>query len=254
MVIAIIAILASLLLPALSKAKLKAQRITCMNNQRQLTLAWVLYADDFNGSLPPNASTDAPANTPSWVTGLLTWDSIFAPNTDNTNTLNLTQSLLGPYCNRSIGIYKCPGDIVAGARGPRVRSISMNGMMAGIGSSATDPVVNPGYQLFTKQVQINNPSPSLAWVFIDEHADSINDGYFRVDMSQTSTWADLPASYHGESGVLSFADGHAEVKTWIDSSIRDRPVTKTAYVPFSATASPNTDMLWLQVRTTSLGQ
>jgi prepilin-type processing-associated H-X9-DG protein len=251
-VIAIIAILAALLLPALSKAKLKALRVECMNNQRQLTLAWVLFADDNDGMLPANAATTAPPGTISWVQGKLTWDvPPSAPNTDNTNILYLTEALLGPYCNRSTGIYKCPGDHYPGARGPRVRSISMSGMMGGVGSSPTDAVLNPGYSLFLKQVQIINPSPSLAWVFIDEHADSINDGFFRVDMSQTSTWADLPASYHGESGVLSFADGHAEVKVWIDSVIRDRPVIKQQYQAFTGVASPNTDLLWLQARTTS---
>jgi hypothetical protein len=130
----------------------------------------------------------------------------------------------------------------------------MNGMMSGIGSGGTDPVLNPGYQLYLNQNQIITPGPSSTWVFIDEHADSINDGFFRVDMSQTANWADLPASYHGASGALSFADGHAEIKRWTDSAIVDRPVTKQTYNPFSATASPNSDLVWLQGATTTLGQ
>ena len=92
----------------------------------------------------------------------------------------------------------------------------------------------------------------MAWVFIDEHGDSLNDGFFRVNMSSTTAWSDLPASYHGGSGALSFADGHSEIKKWTDSAIKDRPVTKTQYASGSATASPNTDLLWLQERTTSL--
>jgi hypothetical protein len=218
-----------------------------------LTIAWMLYSDDFNNYLVPNFSTTAPTNipgAPGWVAGVLSWD--FPPgfsNSDNTNYLNLTQALLGPYCNRSIGIYKCPGDKVAGARGPRVRSMSMNGMMAGVGDST---VTNAGYQLYIKQTDIFNPSPSLAWVFIDEHADSINDGFFHVNMADTANWADLPASYHGESGALSFADGHTEIKRWTDSSLVDRPVSKVNYVPYSAAASPNADLLWLQARTTAL--
>jgi prepilin-type N-terminal cleavage/methylation domain-containing protein/prepilin-type processing-associated H-X9-DG protein len=250
-VIAIIAILAALLLPVLSRARLKAERAQCINNQRQLTIAWILYADDSNGNLVYNVSTTAPnTNTIGWVLGILSWDfpPLSLPNTANTNYADLTQSLLGPFCSRSTGIYKCPGDRVASYYGPRVRSMSMNGMMNGIGNST---VSNPGYQMFLKETDLVNPGPSSTWVFIDEHADSINDGFFHVNMSDTTTWADLPASYHGESGVLSFADGHAEIRRWTDSVISDRPVSKVAYVPFSATASPNTDLLWLQSHTTS---
>jgi prepilin-type N-terminal cleavage/methylation domain-containing protein len=249
-VIAIIAILAGLLLPTLGKAKQKAERIGCVNNQKQLTLAWIMYADDNETRLAPNASSTAPAGTASWVTGKLGWDSTFAPVPDNYNTDNLTQSLLGPYCNRSIGIYKCPGDKVNGAKGVRVRSISMNGQMGGVGDAAD--LNSPSYQLFLKQNQINNPGPSAVWVFIDEQPDSINDGFFRVNMASTSAWWDLPASNHGNSGALSFADGHSEIKSWNDTAIKNRGVMKSAYSAGSATASPNTDLLWLQQRTTAV--
>ena len=142
-VIAIIAILAGLLLPALNKAKLKTERAACINNQKQLTLAWIMYADDANGSLVPNTATSA-AGQPSWVTGKLSWDFPPVPsNPDNTNTDNLSNSLLGPYCNRAVGIYKCPGDKVSAAKGVRVRSISMNGQMGGVVVGAGElPVIN----------------------------------------------------------------------------------------------------------------
>jgi prepilin-type N-terminal cleavage/methylation domain-containing protein/prepilin-type processing-associated H-X9-DG protein len=251
-VIAIIAILAALLLPALSQARLKAERVTCLNNQKQLTMAWIMYADDF-GQLPPNASINS-YGTPSWVDGALDWDTVSAPNPDNTNTLDLTQSLLGPYCESSIGTYKCPGDKVPGALGTRVRSMSMNAMMNGIGISATPGIYagadGQNYQIFLKLTQIDNPSPSLAWVFLDEHADSIDNGLFQVNMGQTSNWGDTPASYHGGSGAFSFADGHAEIKLWSDTNIKNRPVTKTLAKNLPAT--PNGDLLWVQARTTGL--
>ena len=254
-VIAIIAILAAMLLPALSRAKQKADRTVCLNNQKQLTLAWIMYTDDNDGKLPPNASTTA-AGQPSWINGVLSWDLPPAPaNPENYNLANLTDSLLGPYCSRAAGVYKCPGDKVAAAKGVRVRSLSMNGMMNGI--STQPEVLNQSpvpYQLFRKQANINNPSPSLAWVFIDEHGDSINDGFFRVDMSSTTAWRDLPASYHGASGALSFADGHAEIKRWSDTSVRDRAVTRSQHVSGSGTANPNADLRWLQERTTSRAQ
>ena len=251
-VIAIIAILAAMLLPALAKARQRAERVGCMNNQRQLTFAWIMYADDNRETLPPNAATSANGQ-PSWVAGIMKWDyPPMASWADNYNTTNLTSSLLGPYCNRSIGIYRCPGDKIPGVKGPRVRSLSMNGQMGGIvvGSDQLPVINSPKYKLFQKQSQILNPAPAMAWVFIDEHADSINDGFFRVDMNLTTAWRDLPASYHGASGALSFADGHSEIKRWTDSSIRDRPVTK---VDISGTvpATPNTDLLWLMDRTTS---
>jgi prepilin-type N-terminal cleavage/methylation domain-containing protein/prepilin-type processing-associated H-X9-DG protein len=250
-VIAIIAILAAMLLPALSSAKQKAQRAACINNQKELTLAWIMYADDNNGSFVPNANLSG-AGAASWVIGKMQWDfPPSAPWPDNTNTSYLTDSLLGPYCNRSVGIFKCPGDRVDGAKGPRVRSMSMNGMLGGYSPGDAASINQPGWQLFSKQSQLLNPGPSLTWVMIDEHADSINDGFFRVNMSEDTAWQDLPASYHGGSGALSFADGHAEIKRWTDASVRDHPVTKTQYNPLAATADPKDDLHWLQARTTS---
>ena len=256
-VIAIIAILAAMLLPALGKAKQRAERVNCLSNQKQLTYAWVMYADDNSGTVPPNASTSM-AGSPSWVNGIIKWDLPPSPPwPDNYNKSLLTDSLLGPYCNRSTGIYRCPGDKVPGVSGPRERSISMNGQMGG---TSTQPnILNQGidgknYVLFYKQAQIINPTPSTAWVFIDEHPDSINDGFFYVNMSQTANkWYDCPASFHGGSGALSFADSHAEVRKWSDPAILDQPVLKQSMEPkkpFGAT-SPYTDLRWLQERTSS---
>ena len=130
----------------------------------------------------------------------------------------------------------------------------MNGQMGGL--STQPPVLNQygsgqDYLLYLKQTDIAKPAPTMAWVFIDEHADSINDGFFRFALNQSAVWDDLPASYHGASGALSFADGHAEIKKWSDANIKDRPVVR---VDISGTvpALPNTNLLWMEERTSSL--
>jgi prepilin-type N-terminal cleavage/methylation domain-containing protein/prepilin-type processing-associated H-X9-DG protein len=248
-VIAIIAILAALLLPALARAKQKAQAITCVNNLKQLAMAWIMYADDSQDQLPPNFSTTAGSTEAAWIRGWLSWT---ANNTDNTNTLFLADAkyaLLAPYSKGSTGIYKCPGDKVPCDLGMRVRSYSMNNMMNGKGS-ATYLNQRPGqqYLVYKKLNNIIRPGPSDIWVFIEENADSINDGFFWVNMFVTTKWQDIPASYHGTSGALAFADGHAEIKRWSDKSIAGRRVTKTAYGQGSAEAG--NDLLWLQARTT----
>jgi prepilin-type N-terminal cleavage/methylation domain-containing protein/prepilin-type processing-associated H-X9-DG protein len=212
-VIAIIAILASMLLPALGKAKVKAQAIQCMNNQKQLTLAWIMYADDHDDKVPPNASGSMSRG--GWVDGSLDFN---AGNTDNTNTLFLVNAKIGPY-TKSIGIYKCPADIyncvIRGASMPRVRSVAMNSFIgvleAGYGQRQTLPCY-----IYLKMSDIKRPSPSLLWVFVDEHPDSINDGWLTDTWPGGAGWGDLPASYHAGSCGIGFADGHAEIHKWKD--------------------------------------
>jgi prepilin-type N-terminal cleavage/methylation domain-containing protein/prepilin-type processing-associated H-X9-DG protein len=224
-VIAIIAILAALLLPALSRAKTKAQGTYCMSNQKQLVLAWVMYADDNNGKLVPNhdggvTDYNTDGTTTSWVDG---WLDFSAGNTANTNKLYLSKSKIAPY-TKNLGIYKCPGDIyncvIAGQKMPRVRSVSMNGFIEG-GAYPGDHAADgshwyPGWWSYNKMTDIRNPNPSMLWVFVDEQADSINDGWLICNVDNTTTWTDLPASYHGNSCGFSFADGHAEIKHWVD--------------------------------------
>ena len=262
-VIAIIAILAAMLLPALASAKRKARRIQCLSNQKQLAYAWILYSGDYNDNLVVNANNVAMGRgTVGWVNDVMSWDlPPSPPNSENTNTALLANALLGPYCGRATGIYKCPDDNTPGADGPRVRSMSMNSQMGG-GVVATisgqETVVNQygagqNFKIFNKQSDITAPAPVNAWVFIDEHPDSINDGLFRVIMQPgVYEWADWPASNHGSSGVLAFADGHAEAHKWTDPVIANRPVTRSNTKPTLNATAPYTDLLWLQTRTTSL--
>ncbi len=204
-VIAIIAILASMLLPALSKAKQKAHGIKCISNLKQLQLAWVMYADDHDERLVPNLL----GNTNAWIGGNV--NSL--PGATNLN--DIRNGRLWPY-NNSFEIYRCPADITPWKTGGRsvirVRSVSMNGRMAGDEAGA---FVNPGVPFFRKSTEINNPSPSQANVFIDEEPSSIDDGFFAVRaLPNVWLWQNTPASRHGKAGMLSFADGHAEIWRW----------------------------------------
>ena len=254
-VIAIIAILAGMLLPALGKAKAKAQGIKCMANSKQMALAWILYADDNGDKLTGNLDGGDAQN---WVNSNRTWavgwldNSTFRP--DNTNWIILMNSQLGRYSS-SYEIYKCPADrsLSRGRSGtPRVRSISMNGYLGDRGAPYT-----AGYNQFKKYSEILSPSPSKCWVFLDEREDSINDGWHAVDMTSFDPYkpaghiiVDFPASYHNRAAGYSFADGHAEVHKWVDA--RTTPVLKPGQLLSLTISSPNNkDVDWIQERTTS---
>ena len=279
-VIAIIAILAAMLLPALAQAKRKAQRAQCMNNQHQLMLSWIMYADDNQGSLVPNYAISVPEflTQPNWDgrANNMAWGAVPA-NTTGWLLVTNNDGLLGEYLARQYRVFQCPGDTCLERNGHvRARSISMNSMMNGYNSSTyLNGVVRtsgggprgggtvPGvtYRLYEKASQVLRPTPSMAWVFIDEHGNSINDGFFCVDVQGNlptgsggyagGGWVDIPASYHGDSGVLSFADGHAESHVWTDPWVRGHPVSP--YGPAINFHSANGgDLAWLQARTTAL--
>jgi prepilin-type N-terminal cleavage/methylation domain-containing protein/prepilin-type processing-associated H-X9-DG protein len=210
-VIAIIAILAALLLPALNKAKVKAQTISCMNNYRQLQFCWTMYVQDFNDALPPNASTSGggragySATTNSWVQGNA-WTDV--------DTFNIQNSLLFSY-NKSVGIYKCPADrstVRDLGKIPRVRSTSLNMFMNYL------PGTGSGGACWQRYSQIRSPVPSKAFVFIDEHENSIDNGLFFVSKrtsqlpgAWTWYWVDFPSLRHAGGCGVSFADGHSEI-------------------------------------------
>ncbi|MCC6231462.1 MAG: type II secretion system protein [Verrucomicrobiales bacterium] len=213
-VIAIIAILASMLLPALSKAKTKAQGIKCINNGKQLSLSWIMYADDNAERLPPNVDGTARGG---WVGGWISTTAAPVNLSDctNVNLLKPPNGLLYPY-NSAVEIYKCPADRfmvkIGGSRYPRTRSISMNGFMNG--NSWHTVETEKAWWTYRKITEISRASSQF--VFIDEREESLDDGYFLVFVNRTDVWGNLPAVYHNGASGLSFADGHAEVKRWLD--------------------------------------
>ena len=253
-VIAIIAILAAMLLPALAKAKCKAQQISCTNNLKQLSIAWTMYALDNEDRCASNAVASGfvfSENLGNWVTGWLDWGQ-GSPTGANTNNSYLRDGALGPYMGKSLGCYRCPADVYAGASGLRNRTVAMNsyvgdyvGLMASFGNSA--------YRVFNKTTSFTAPGPSKTFVFLDECPDSINDGLFQVNMTSKS-WSDVVASLHCGGGGLSFADGHAEIRKWLDVATR-QPVTKAGCPAYAngnlRTASPR-DYGYLQTITTAL--
>jgi prepilin-type N-terminal cleavage/methylation domain-containing protein/prepilin-type processing-associated H-X9-DG protein len=253
-VIVIIAVLASILLPALSQARERSRGIFCLNNTRQLTLAWQVYADDHDGMLPYNlvmkpTSTRTNLN---WVNNVMTWDL----SSDNTNPATITEASLGPYAGGVTSIYHCPSDQALSATqslagwSQRIRSYSMNAMVGNAGPATVSGrnVNNPGYVQFFKMSQF--PRPTEFFVFLDEHPDSINDGYFwNRDNDQ---WTDLPASYHNRSAAFSFADGHAALHHWQKSTTICPPVAYLANFPPSIPSMPaseQADFDWVMEHT-----
>ena len=251
-VIAIIAILAALLLPALAKAKTKAEGISCLNNLKQQALAFSMYNTD-HGRLPPNPGGFG-ASLADWCTGWLDWNA-GVPAGANTNTSYLLEGALGPYNGKSLGVYKCPADKALSNIGPRVRSISMNGFVGG--TTEKDVYGITTYRMFLKDSHFTRPAAT--WVFLDEHPDGINDALFGMHMPaatlwpRATTWDDVPGSSHNGACGFSFADGHAEIKKWLDFQTKV-PVQKTtgAKSPGAGTgATSPRDNAWMVERTSS---
>ncbi len=261
-VIAIIGILAGLLLPALARSKARAQAVACINNNRHLILAWTMYSSENNDRLVYNLGGDparltfAPTASPNWVNNVLDWE--LTP--DNTNINFVATSVLAPYASYSLNVFHCPADRAlsdvqrAAGWDRRVRSVSMNAMVGNPGSlmSSGVNVNNPNYQQFLKESDFRDPSS--IFVFLDEHPDSINDGYF-LNQPDTQQWFDLPASYHNGGGSFSFADGHTELHRWqVDSTIQPAlPGAAEQILTTPLHADELADLHWV-VRHTSVWQ
>ena len=263
-VIAIIAILAALILPALNRAKAKAVGIACMNNMRQLTLAWLQYAYDNSDRIAYASGVQgSPVDPFVWVTGLIDSNPANPSNWDP--SVDLMKSPLWLYCGTSTAIWKCPADRstivpafgpLQGQTVPRVRSMSISIWQGGWGGAlnAYPGVMTPPWRLYLKLTDMFAPGPTSTLLFWDERSDAINWGNYYVDMTgfpdQPNTvqfnW-DWPGSYHNGAAGLSFGDGHSEIHRWLDS----RTTPPLSDVKSGPDPSPyNQDIIWLQNRAT----
>ncbi len=257
-VIAIIAILAAMLLPALSKAKSRAYATMCMNNGRQLMYGWIQYAHDNDDRLVNNYGvqetlTEIQNQTyRNWVNDVMTW-------TTDPEVTNLAGILLAPfskYVGGNVAVYKCPADnyMTAAQRylgwRNRPRSYSMNSYFGPYNPTWTSSGNNfyPSYRQFLKLSTIVNPVN--LFVTLDEHPDSINDGYFLNDanIATMQNWNDLPASYHDGACGFAFADGHSEIHKWKSYKATILPVRLTPgfqQIPFSTDPAALADKQWI---------
>jgi prepilin-type N-terminal cleavage/methylation domain-containing protein/prepilin-type processing-associated H-X9-DG protein len=266
-VIAIIAILAAMLLPALSSAKQQAQGTQCLSNKKQLTLGWIMYVGDNGGNYPYNEEGQVPP--PGWVSG---WEDysggLDTPGADTNVAMLLDPNYgqLGPY-TKAAGIYRCPSDQSCqyGSRGAaRLRSVSMNAAIGPNSSGTSDTgssaqgyflpstYANGPYQCYFKESDVTQLSPSLLWLLIDEHPDSINDGAFEFQMPEgaSTTWIDVPAKFHGNGCSFSFVDGHALVHRWqFPQAI---PAVTYSVLPTLSPVPNNTDVYWFGDRTSGM--
>jgi len=259
-VIAIIAILAAMLLPALSKAKIRTQGTACMNDTRQLTLAWRMYSEDSRDVLPFAYGTVPTAAPYVWVPGNLDDANPSAPDNWNLD-ITIRKSILWPYCGNSTGIWRCPADTSYGInnfgqRVPRVRSVTMSNWVGGNGDSPQTGykgfwgLASPNSIVFRKLSQMLRPGPSMTFVILDERQDSINDGYFVTEMDgypneATTKIVDYPASYHNKAAGFAFADGHSEIHRWRDP--RTFPPIRTG-LQLNVSSPNNQDVTWMRNR------
>lgn len=250
-IIAIITVLASLLLPAMARAKDSAKRAACMNNQRQLYLGWWVYAQEHDGRFARNEiGGGGRPDMPAWVSGEMSyedrWDfASVAPQ--NTNSLLINPGGFGSI-GRHVGsyrVYRCPADqswaLISGQRHSRIRSYSMNRYFGAEKTTQGKYIHN--------EADLGFVGPDQAFVFLDEHEDSIDDGTLEIYRGQSIRAFDLPASRHGRGAILAFGSGSVRLKRWKDSRTT-LPVTRVTLDPYNHNGNPDTD--WLRENMTLL--
>jgi prepilin-type N-terminal cleavage/methylation domain-containing protein/prepilin-type processing-associated H-X9-DG protein len=258
-VIAVIAVLVSLLLPTIGRSREQGRSIQCLNNVRQLGLAWIMYADDHAGRLAPNCDgvwSGFDERAPSWAGGWLDFD----PRPDNINTSYLIDPNFrnggrrGAYL-KNVNVFRCPGDysqvVLFGKAVNRVRTYSMNCYVGGVGDRGRPLGTwqSPEWITYRRYADIRRPSPASLLLLIDEREDSINDGYFSFLMGE-QVIVDYPGAYHGAGSNINFADGHSERREWTDPRTVPR-LNRGALIPLVVPSPTNPDLAWLQQRATA---
>ena len=277
-VIAIIAILAAVLLPVLAQARKRAQAVQCLNNVHQLSLSWLMYANDNQDNLVPNRGLNGASGVTysgdpriepqlqpgganaDWCPGNMQTAADTTPGVKypggSIQSWWIMSGLLYPYIN-NIAIFKCPADITTVPRGataftaPALRTYSMNDWVQpmdkpGYATAPWNGGPTTGYYIYTKLPNMAHPGPSKIFVFVEECPYSIDDGFFAVDPSETSTWVNSPAVLHGRSSQFAYADGHAEPRRWTDGSmINERPSTPTGSTDGWPADPKSGDLAWL---------
>jgi type II secretory pathway pseudopilin PulG len=249
-VIGCVAVIAVLILPALGASKTQSASAGCLYNLRHLQTGCAMYSTDNNDYLMPNSPL---GNYPAgWVSPAAENWAAAPANIDPTYYTN-SKSLMWPYLNNNLSVFRCPGDMVPSANGTRIRSYSMNGSVLGGLQGNITPLIgyNVGYRVYIKGGDLIQPSPANLFVFADESPASLNDGYLQMGLI-SPLFPDIPACYLEGGCGFSFADGHGEIHRWQTSALKI-PI-RQGYTAVNVTpinGIQNVDWLWLRQHASS---